>query len=76
MYYKTAVKMHKQFLELKDDHQNFLIHWQDFEKCNYLLQLRSLIYFYSYNKIFSEIIPCNGKEYISEYYLENLKLID
>lgn len=56
--------MFKYFNQMKNVNEDYMNNWQNFEKCNYLLHLRSLIILNHYNQIFTLKTPRSGQESI------------
>ncbi|CAD8110287.1 unnamed protein product [Paramecium primaurelia] len=68
----TAFDMFKYFNQMKYINEDFMNNWQYFEKCNYLLHLRSLIILNHYNQIFTLKIHKSGQESIDQKLFEDL----
>ncbi|CAD8209626.1 unnamed protein product [Paramecium octaurelia] len=68
----TANEMFKYFNQMKFVNEDFMNNWQNFEKCNYLLHLRSLIILNHYNQIFTLKTPKSGQESIDSKLFEDL----
>ncbi|CAD8124646.1 unnamed protein product [Paramecium sonneborni] len=68
----TAIEMFKYFNQMKFVNEDFMNNWQNFEKCNYLLHLRSLIVLNNYNQIFTLKTHKSGQETIQQQLFEDL----